>query len=176
MSLPYIDETLLWKVKQIVKKSKLNIRLAWKNEKKLKSSLVRSSLSKPRCPGGRKCHTCKSGFRGDCTQRNVVYKLTCKQCQEDGRDAFYVGETMRPVRLRFNEHVRDATNRTVNTPFGDHFVSHHAQHDQLPTPLDVGILYRARDCPDRKIAESILIRDQRPPLNVQGSSWPIMRA
>ena len=180
LTLPYIDENLFWKIKHIVRKSSLNLRLAWKNEKKLKASLVRSSISKPRCPGGRRCHTCKSGFRGDCTQRNVVYRLTCKQCDRDGRDTSYVGETMRPVRLRFNEHVRDACNHTENTPFGDHFASQHSQEDeQSPTipspPLDVRILYKAKDHPDRKIAESVLIREKRPPLNTQGSSWPIMR-
>ena len=54
--LPYIDEQLLHKVKHIVKKSKLRVRIAWRNNNKLKTYRVRSSFSKPSYPGGRKCH------------------------------------------------------------------------------------------------------------------------
>ena len=84
---------------------------------------------------------------------------------------------MRPVRLRYNEHRRDAINKTANTPFGDHFGKEHIQ-DQLHTNqniLDLKVLYRALDHPDRKIVESIHIRRRAPALNIQGSSWPIMR-
>ena len=84
---------------------------------------------------------------------------------------------MRPIRLRYNEHRRDAINHTTNSPFGDHFSSQHSQHDTRTDSdlLDLKIMYRARDHPDRKIAESIIIRDLKPALNTQGSSWPIMR-
>ena len=41
--------------------------------------------------------------------------------------------------------------------------------------LDLKVLYRALDHPDRKIAESIHIRRRAPALNIQGSSLPIMR-
>ena len=67
--LPYIDEQLLRKVKYIINKSKLRVRVAWRNDNKLKTRLVKSSICKPSCPGGRKCHLCLSGFRGDCTQK-----------------------------------------------------------------------------------------------------------
>ena len=83
---------------------------------------------------------------------------------------------MRPVRLRYNEHRRDAINRTPNTPFGDHFLKEHVSlTDTGSDVLHLRILYRAQDHPDRKIAESILIRSETPTLNIQGSSWPIMR-
>ena len=89
-----------------------------------------------------------------------------------------MGESMRPVRLRYNEHRRDAINKTVNTPFGDHFLNVRHQEGILTDPdfLDLKIIYRAQDHPDRKIAESIMIRGVTPSLNTQGSSWPIMRA
>lgn len=83
---------------------------------------------------------------------------------------------MRPVRLRYNEHRRDAINKTPNSPFGEHFLREHI-HDEICTSdlLDLKIVYRAHDHADRKIAESIIIRNQKPALNIQGSSWPIMR-
>ena len=89
----------------------------------------------------------------------------------------YIGESMRPVRLRYNEHRRDAINKKANTPFGDHFLHEHIQ-DEISTNSDIlnlKVLYRAHDHPDRKIAESIFIRSRTPSLNTQGSSWPIMR-
>ena len=175
LSLPYIDEDLLCKIKSKIKKSGLNVRIAWQTRQKLKDQLVRSSVCKTRCPGGHRCHTCRSGFTGDCTQRNVVYELTCKLCQEQGRTIKYIGESKRPVRLRFNEHLRDAINRSQDTPMGDHFRECHsdrvAQQNDL---LKVRVIYRSRDHPDRKIMESLIIQDDRPHLNSNVSSWPIL--
>ena len=69
LCLPYLDEQLLCKIKSKVRKSGLNIRIAWKNPQKLRNKLIRSSMTKPRCPGGPRCHTCASGFSGDCTKK-----------------------------------------------------------------------------------------------------------
>ena len=135
---------------------------------------MRSALSKPECPGGRRCHTCRSGFAGDCTQKNVVYELTCKVCQENGQDRTYIGETKRPVRLRFNEHLRDVFNVTQDTPMGDHFRGSHPAADEGTIPLKVRVLYRSKDYPDRKVAESLMIEKNRPQLNTNLSSWPIL--
>ena len=148
---------------------------AWKNDRKLTTALVRSSMVKPNCPGGRRCHLCMSGFTGDCTQRNVVYEIQCCLCENEQNSATYVGESMRPVRLRYNEHRRDAINRTPWSPLGDHFLAAHTQDDASGVLLRLRVLYRANDHPDRKIAESIIIRNRKPHLNTQLSSWPIMQ-
>ena len=169
LTLPYIDEHLLCKVKQVVKRSGLNVRLAWRNENKLKNKLVRSAFTPPRCPGGRRCNLCKSGFSGQCTQKNVVYMLKCKLC-----DSTYIGETKRPLRLRYNEHVRDMVGRKDETPMGDHFRTAHPEASHTPTTIQAHVLYRAKDHPDRKIAESMLLRKEKPKLNSNTASWPIM--
>ena len=170
----YIDEELLSKIPSKVRKSGHNVRIVWKNPQKLRNKLIRSSLSKPKCPGGQRCHTCVSGFSGDCTQKNVVYRLTCKVCEEKGQESIYIGETKRPVRLRFNEHIRDALNASEGTPMGDHFNERHPSTDVPSNPLQLQILYKSRDHPDRKIAESLLIKMNRPELNSNLSSWSIM--
>ena len=119
------------------------------------------------------------GSRGTAPKKNVVYEIRCKLChQSESNVGGYVGESMRPVRLRYNEHRRNAINKTPNTPFGDHFLNEHS-HDELPNNADIlhlKVVYRAHDHPDRKIAESIIIRTRAPAFNIQGSSWPIMRA
>ena len=174
LTLPYIDEDLLCKVKKVVKKSGLDVKVAWRNDKKLKKQLVRSAFSKPQCPGGNRCNLCKTDFRGLCTQKNVVYRLKCKLCASDVGQMEYIGETKRPLRLRFNEHLRDMTSQKQDTPLGDHFRTCHPQTTGNLTHIDVEVLYRARDHPDRKIAESLLIRQLDPRLNSNVSSWPIM--
>ena len=175
LSLPYIDEELLCKIKSKVTKSGLNVKIAWKNPQKLKDKLVSSALCKPRCPGGQRCHTCRSGFTGDCTQGNVVYELSCNICKGNGQELKYIGETKRPVRLRFNEHRRDALHETQDTPMGDHFrETHSASSSSDSIPLKIRILYKSKDHPDRKIAESLLIQKNHPQLNSNLASWPIL--
>ena len=171
--LPNIDENLLHKVKHVVNRMGLNIRLAWRSEYKLRNGLVRSASTQPRCPGRTRCTICKSGFGGQCTQKNGVYSLRCKACIANGDITEYVGDTKRHLRLRFNEHFRDICNRK-DTPMGDHFTACHPDFGLTPSPIEARILYRAKDHPDRKIAESILIRNRKPVLNSNVASWPIM--
>ena len=121
LTLPYVDETVLRKVKKAVKKSKLNVRLGWYAANTLKKSLVTSQLTGAPCPAGaRTCQTCDAISGGRCTDRNVVYEVRCKIC-----GSIYIGESKRPVRLRFNEHVRSMLGLTENTPLGDHFRKEH---------------------------------------------------
>lgn len=172
--LPYANETVLCKVKQVSKKCGLNIRVASYTSDTLKQKLVRSSFSDPPCPSGKRtCNTCKMLVKGRCTDKNVVYELTCTLCGEK-----YIGESKRPIRLRFNEHLRSAINETKLTPIGDHFASCHqdlSKDEKIKSPpLKVKILTRAKDHPDRKIAESMYIRNVRPKLNDNMSSWRIL--
>ena len=86
----------------------------------------------------------------------------------------YIGETKRPVRLRFNEHLRDAINEAKYTLMGDHFRECHPTMEKRDTPpFKIRIMYRSRDHPDRKIAESLLIQKERQ-LNCNLTSWPIL--
>ena len=176
LCLPYVDEQLLIKIKSKVRRSGLNIKLAWKNKGKLKNMLIRSSLRKPKCPGGKRCHACSTGFMGDCTQKNVVYEISCGLCGGNDKEGVYIGETKRPLRLRFNEHVRDMINRTPDTPMGDHFTEKHSNSfvHGSSIPLKIKMMYKSKDHPDRKIAESLLIKKYRPELNSRISSWPIL--
>ena len=177
LTLPYIDESVCAKVKSVVKKSDLNLRVAWRNRYTLKNYLSRSAFTPPQCPsGGRLCNACESGVRGRCLESGVVYKITCVICQGKGKDMTYIGETKRPIRLRFNEHVLSAKNKTPDTPIGDHFIADHQEHQTLrrDIPLTVQILQKAEDHPHRKICESLHIRREKPQLNRNVSSWYII--
>ena len=88
-------------------------------------------------------------------------------------ESVYIGETRRSVRLRYNEHLRDAKNHKKDTPFGLHQTKH--PDVQLSSAnVTIKIIHVAKDGPDRKIWESIFIRDLKPTLNTQTSSWPII--
>jgi len=81
---------------------------------------------------------------------------------------------MRPIRLRFNEHVLNAKNRTPDTPLGDHFADAHPGVTVPAQPLSVKILEKTKDHPNRKIAESLYIHQLKPDLNKNVSSWFIL--
>ena len=91
---------------------------------------------------------------------------------------FLYRESKRPLRLRYNEHFRCAVNETKLTPIGDHFESCHGavtkEEKLADPPLQVKVLMKTRDHPDRKIAESMCIRDLKPQLNENMSSWRII--
>ena len=85
-----------------------------------------------------------------------------------------MGESKRPVRLRFNEHVRSMLGATEYTPIGDHFRKEHPNAQRDKSLLRVKILKKTKDHPDRKITESLYIRDTRPAMNENLMSWPLL--
>ena len=114
LTLPYIVENVCAKVNSIVKKIELNLQVAWRNSSTLRSCLTRSAFSQPQCPAGAKvCNTCESGLKGRCLTSGVVYRIKCVICESRGKDVAYIDKTKRPVRLRFNEHVLNAKNKTI---------------------------------------------------------------
>ena len=173
MSLPYIDETLLRRVQAAVKSSKLPLRVAWKGGKTLANILTKSALEPPPCPAGsRTCHTCEAGLAGKCHIKNVVYKITCNHCPNN--TTTYIGETRRSVRERFMEHLREFKNKAANTPFGDHRKQSHSDITVTSTSITIEILQVCKDTAELKITESIHIRNHRPNLNTQTSSWRLI--
>ena len=165
---------MLCKVKKAARASGLDVTVASYTPETLKQKLVHSSFGDPPCPSGNRiCNTCRRLQNGRCTDKNVVYELSCTLC-----GAKYIGESKRPLRLRYNEHLRCAANETQLTPIGDHFSECHAGMSKAEKladpPLEVRILKKTRDHPDRKITESLYIRERKPGLNENLSSWRIM--
>ena len=173
IALPFVDDDLCRKAEGIIKASGLNARVAWKGGPNLRRKLVRSAFRPVPCPAaGKRCHCCEAGLKGRCHTKNVIYRMDCRLCASD--ESFYVGETRRSVRLRYNEHIRDAKNNKTDTPFGFHQTRHpDVQLDS--SNVSIKILHVSKDGPDRKIWESVYIRDLNPTLNTQTSSWPLIR-
>ena len=173
ISLPYIDDALSRKVDSMVKTSGLSVRVAWQSGKTLAGKLTRSALEKVPCPAGnKKCNCCLSGLEGRCHTKNTVYMVTCNLCSNTPA---YIGETKRCVRLRFNEHIRDARNKSKNTPLGEHFTQCHPLSHIDHKTFTISILQTCKDMAELKIAESIEIRNRRPLLNIMTSSWTLIK-
>ena len=168
--LPFISDRVAARVKRVAKGSGLPVEIAWTNNNTLKKRLVRSRLNPLPCPSGnRRCHSCHAGLNGKCGTKNVVYELTCHHCGEK-----YIGETSRPVRLRFNEHRRNGRNMETDTPLGEHVMHEHPELRPEDIDVTARILRVCRDEADRKIAESICIRDARPKINENVTSWQLL--
>ena len=115
-------------------------------------------------------------MKGRCLTAGVVYRITCVVCKEMGELVTYIGESIRPIRLRFNEHVLSAKNKTPDTPIGDHFITAHHDYkaEGSSIPLSKEILKKTHDHHHRKICESLHIREKKPQQNENVSSWHIM--
>ena len=89
---------------------------------------------------------------------------------------FYIGETSRPVRERYKEHLSNARLRTLGTGLGEHVLDMHSElsHKQINSNFQIEVLSRNRDVADNKIDESIKIRDQEPNMNTYSTSWPLV--
>ena len=174
VTLPFVDDSLSRKVSSAVKASNLPLRVAWKSGKTLSDVLTRSALEPPPCPAGKRpCNSCQAGLKGKCHTKNVVYLITCLLCSSSPPNS-YIGETKRSVRERFNEHLRDAKNKTKNTPLGEHILKMHTSDTITSGSFKVSILQICKDVAELKIAESIHIRNQRPSLNIMSSSWSLL--
>ena len=172
ITLPFVDDDLCRRTEGIIKASNLNVRIAWKGGPSLKSRLVKSAHLPVPCPGaGKRCNCCEAGLMGKCHTKNVIYRMDCKLCANE--ESFYIGETRRSVRLRYNEHIRDAKNNKIDTPFGLH-QSIHPGVQLDSSNVSIKILHVSKDGPDRKIWESIYIRELKPTLNTQTSSWSMI--
>ena len=170
MVLPFIDDHLSNVVQAVIRGSdQQDLGVTWTNGYTIKNQLVRSALKPPPCPGGARCHACAAGLQGRCHTSGVVYQLTCTICKKT-----YIGETGRMVRLRYNEHLRDAKNKRVDSPWGTHFNDEHHNYQPDPKCITAKILQVCNSERDRKIAESLYIRDNRPKLNINIASWAIM--
>ena len=143
--------------------------VAWSNGNTIRSQLVRSALKPVPCPGGARCHACAAGLKGRCHSTGAIYELTCTLCKKT-----YIGESGRMIRLRYNEHFRDAKNQRRDSPWGEHFLNDHQNYQPDPKSITAKILRVCNSERDRKIAESMYIRDRHPALNTNIASWAVL--
>ena len=101
---------------------------------------------------------------------NVIYKYTCSSC-----NATYYGETIRNLKVRCLEHLGrntsgQKTNSSNPSSIGEHIgkTGHNATMDHFK------IIAKSNNAFDFLIYESLLIHKDRPSLNSQQSSIPLV--
>ena len=55
-------------------------------------------------------------FPSDCNTQNLIYCIVCTKCKQN-----YIGETKRPLKARFGDHLGYVRNNKLNEPTGKHF-------------------------------------------------------
>ena len=164
LKIPYLSEDCTAKIKRAADQCFLPIRIAVSPGQTLRDTLTSSRpLDHPKYSRVT-CETCMCLEDGVCTTSNVVYQITCTM---DGCSSKYIGETYRPLRDRFIEHLRSSKNPTarsyVNKPLAKHY---NEQHPNCTTPkLSLKFLESARSTVNRKIKEARLIANLNPTIN-----------
>ena len=131
----------------------LDLRLALYNNFKIKSYFP----YKEKLPSG----LCSS----------IVYQFTCSKCNLE-----YLGSSIKNLSFRIDQH-RGISSRTtlplVRPPQST--IRDHCTNicEVAVKPIDFKILFKSRDEQELRIAESIMIRLNKPALNLDGSSVPL---
>jgi hypothetical protein len=169
LSIPYISSAFTNDIKKAVKRSNLNIRLIQRPQSSLKNLLVESRPYDKSCKYPEKCSVCRnspSTPSTHCSQKDVVYSIKCDLCQDD--DGLYIGETSRPLAVRFQEHYRSAANPTAKSYKNMAFSKHYKTcHEGQKPKLSARILEKTSGSLERKITEAVLIQKLKPDLNGQ---------
>ena len=162
LKLPYISESFSSFVISFIRSHNLPIRVIFTPGTKLRNLFCKSRpYDSTRCYVTN-CLICPLITHPtlDCTVRGVVYKITCKLCNE-----IYVGETARPCRERFKEH-RLAARSPQTYPHEALATHYHNHHNGEPPDLEFDILATGLDQPvRRKVSEAILIKSLKPTIN-----------
>ena len=153
--------------------------MAFRRDKNIGDSLVRTNLQSSDSPGTLPCHhalchtcshvnpitsitnrnktfTIKATLT--CSSSSVIYCISCTQC-----NILYIGETSRQINNRFGEHMRNVRNKThlneqhENDPDSNisrHFNSPNHSTDDM---MILGLLFAPTDSTKRKTLEKRII-------------------
>ena len=131
--------------------------------KKLKSLFCQSRPKDKRCCHKNECRTCKALKFGNCQTTHTIYKITCLICFLK-----YIGETLRPIDPRFEEHYKCAANPTCKSYKKKAFAQHYLQHHPGMDPkLELEILGRESNTVRRKVIEAMYIMNENPEINLK---------
>ena len=171
LKIPHISDQCTAQIKRAADQYNIPIRVVSKPGQKLRDLLTSSKpLDKPKC-SELTCRACACLERGNCTDRNVIYEITCNICQQQ-----YNGETSRPLWQRFNEHYLSAANPTadsyINKPLAKHYTDH---HPNISPNLKLRVLDNASSTNNRKIKEARLIKSNNPSMNCRREQTQVLQ-
>ena len=113
---------------------------------------------KPKCNKHDSCEVCE--FLPDnvkCNDRFLVYKFTCKHCNE-----FYIGQTSRIFKHRFYEHKRAVERCSDTSAVADHCLKCKSKKID---DFCLDIIGKGKDALDTRLTEARLIKQLIPNIN-----------
>ena len=116
-----------------VKRSKEDIKVVEKGGTSLKRILQKSNPAKEAFCNDANCWICtvqhggqRNCVKGGCHMRGVSYVVTCIDCQNQGLDRRYEGETGNEARVRAQQHLQDLRAKKPTSGLYRHTVEAHA--------------------------------------------------
>ena len=155
--LNFVSDRCNRKLNKLIQQCDLPIKLVSKPGPTLETVLSKKSKNTKH----NDCHVC--GILPAniiCSDRFLVYKFSCNLC-----DAFYIGQTNRPISKRYNEHKRDLTNKNKKNALYEHGSKVHNFSDITISHFDIDILDRSQNAVDCRLAEARLIKTLQPGIN-----------
>ncbi|MFH4981108.1 hypothetical protein AB6A40_007817 [Gnathostoma spinigerum] len=161
ITVPFISQYFTNSLTRIINKYPLPLKIATTPPPNLYRILVRNRTHDTLCYNSKKCIICPQGKEGDCCRKGVVYSIKCKTCSVE-----YIGETGRPLHVRFNEHMLSLLSPTrpcyIDKPLARHSME---KHKGKPFPVSICMEKVVIRPIDRKLAEASLIKLRNPKLN-----------
>ena len=161
---------------QLSKNSKLKIKVVEQGGVKIKSLLSKADPFPTQDCISERCPVCrttaftelgkKSQFRTPCSAMGVGYSVTCVNCEKLGRKSSYEGETGRPARVRFAEHISELERKVENNPLQKHT---NLEHPTTQGLFRFKILKKFRDPLTRQANEGVRIQDVGQSQNILNS-------
>ena len=160
----------------------LKIRFIEQGSVKIKNLLVKANpfptadCIDALCPICKKTSVSEPGdkpiFRAPCSTEGVGYRIVCINCKEQGKLSSYEGETGRPAKVRFIEHIKKLNKKSELSTLHKH---HSSQHPKDPNRWHFSITSVFKDPLTRQVDEAVRI-SRLPPESILNSKSEINHA
>ena len=157
------------RAKEICQNSKMKIKIIESGGAKLKDQLMKKNPFKtedchrPLCPICKLTPISNPGqkkpFRKHCSTMGVGYRIVCQNCAKSEKVVSYEGESGRPARVRFIEHVKNTIKESDESPLVKHQKTAHPGEGHN---WKFSILKKINDPLSRQCDEGVRIANQPP--------------
>ena len=149
------ESKLKTNLEEIVRRSKVKVKIIEKNTKTIKSILTKPDPFTDRKCSDSTCMVCttKEGGKGvSCRKEGVTYEI---ECREEGCGAKYIGETSSNAYTRGREHLQALQHHHTSSPLWKHTENAH-KHSTPKYSMKVTGIYK-HDATLRQISEAVKI-------------------
>jgi hypothetical protein len=149
LKIPYISDSIDYKIKTLFKNEGFPIRITRKST--TLRQVLRSENHNPSSCNKSECATSSANL---CFAKNVVYRITCTQCKQ-----CYIGSTIRNLHDRTKEHLSKPASSVYK-----HFTNNH-DTENISSKVTIAVIAKERDPVNLRLKEAFYIRKQKPDIN-----------